>query len=177
LEVLVIGDCAGSEVEQAVASFEDPRLRFHNLTQRLPPAPDSVKHWYTASVMARNEGIRLARGSWLVSFDDDDQLYPESIDRLLAAAREQRAEVAYGRFRVLTREGSHELGEFPPRLEHFTWQSGICHASLRFFERELFAAHFETPNDAFLVEAMMRAGVRFAMIPDVVCDLYPSKEW
>jgi hypothetical protein len=36
-------------------------------------------------------------------------------------------------------------------------------------------AHFAVPNDCLLADTMMRAGVRFTMIPDVVSDLYPSK--
>jgi hypothetical protein len=28
-----------------------------------------------------------------------------------------------------------------------------------------------------LAEAMLRAGVRFAMIQDLICDLYPSADW
>jgi hypothetical protein len=105
-------------------------------------------------------------------------MHPDAIALLLAAAREQRAEVAYGRFRVVRPDGTAEdVGNFPPTFAHFGWQSAIRHGSLRFFERELFAADFGVPNDFFMADAMMRAGVRFAMIPDVLCDLYPSRLW
>lgn len=177
IEVLVVGDHAKPEVGQVVAEMSDPRLSFHNLTQRLAPRRDSRRQWYVQSVMARNEGFRLAQGSWVVTFDDDDLMHQGAIGRLLEAARAHRAEVAYGRFRMVRPDGTQELGEFPPEHGRFTWQSGICHARLSFFERELFAADFDQPNDYFLAEAMLRAGVRFAMIQDLICDLYPSADW
>jgi Glycosyl transferase family 2 len=176
LDVVVVGDHAAAEVAEAIGSIDDPRVSFHNLTQRLPARPDPRKQWSVASVMARNEGFRLAHGSWLMSFDDDDELHPDAVQRLLAEARERRAEVVYGRFRQRGQNGSIERGEFPPRHGEFSWQSGVVHSALSFFERELFAADFGLPNDIFLAEAMLRAGVRFAMIPDVICDLYPSSE-
>src|SRR5438270_486261 len=132
----------------------DSRLSFHNLSQRLPPQPDKRRQWCVASVMARNEGLRLARGSWFLAFDDDDHMYPDAIERLLTHARDHRAEVVYGRFRQIRPDGPVELGQFPPTLGQFTWQSGICHGSLRFFERQLFAAEFDAPNDIFMAEAM-----------------------
>ncbi|MBV9309797.1 MAG: glycosyltransferase family 2 protein [Solirubrobacterales bacterium] len=175
LEVLVIGDHVGTEFAQALASLGDDRVVFHNLTQRLPPDPDPTKRWMTGAVMPRNEGLRLARGSWLVSFDDDDEMYPSAVDNLVQHARRERVEVAYGDFRSLESEGPRQLGGFPPRRGQFTWQSAVVHRSLSFFERELFAAHFWVPNDFFLAEAMLRAGVRFGALDEIVCDLYPSQ--
>jgi hypothetical protein len=41
-------------------------------------------------------------------------------------------------------------------------------------ERELVAAEFDLPGDWWLAERMLRAGVRFAMRDEVLCDTYPS---
>jgi len=175
LEVIVVGDHASAELADAVAGLGDPRIRFHNLSQRLPPDPDPRKQWIAGSgVLARNEGLRLARGSWLKHFDDDDFLRPHAIESLVQAARQSHAEVVYGRFRWLRRGEETDCGEFPPREGRFNFQTSIIHGGLRFFERELVARAFGTPNDAFCMEAMLRAGVRFHMIPSVVFDYYDS---
>jgi glycosyltransferase involved in cell wall biosynthesis len=176
LEVIVVGDHAGPEVEDAVASFGDPRLRYRNLSQRIVVGGDPEQHWYVASTMARNEAFRMARGRWLVSFDDDDLMYADHVRTLLDAARARRVEVAYGRLRTVLGDGSSfELGDFPPRREQFGWQGAVFHSGLRFFERELVAAALKVPGDWFLLERMLRAGVRFGMSPEVVCDYFPSR--
>ncbi|HEX2232742.1 MAG TPA: glycosyltransferase [Thermoleophilaceae bacterium] len=176
LDVIVVGDHAAEEVAEAVAAFDDPRLRYRNLTQRIVVGDDPERHWYVASTMARNEAFRMARGRWLVSFDDDDLMYPDHVRTLLDEARSRRLEVAYGRLRTVLSDGStFELGDFPPRREQFGWQGAVYHAGLRFFERELVAAALQTPGDWFLLERMLRAGVRFGMSPTLVCDYFPSR--
>ena len=39
------------------------------------------------------------------------------------------------------------IGDFPPRLHEFSWASGMYHAGLRFFARELVAADLGLPGD------------------------------
>jgi glycosyltransferase involved in cell wall biosynthesis len=146
-----------------------------NLTQRLYFTDDPYHQWLVGTTMARNEANRLARGRWLVCFDDDDAMRPDCIELLLARAREDRLEAVYARS-VVHREGEEDFvfGSFPPAHGHFSWASGMYHAGLRFLERELFAAHLRLPGDWFLAERMLRAGVRFGMLDKVLCDIYPS---
>jgi O-antigen biosynthesis protein len=175
LEVIVVGDAAPPEVEEAVRSLADPRLTFRNLTQRIVAYDEPNRHWYVGGTMARNEGFRTARGRWLVAFDDDDVMRPHYVERLLEAARERRLEVAYGRLLRVWADGStDEMGAFPPARERFGWQGAIYHAGLRFFERELVAAAFETPGDWYLLERMLRVGVRFGMVDELVAEYHPS---
>jgi len=178
LEVLVVGDAVAPELEKAVLALEDPRVRYANLSQRVSAHPDPRRHWLVGSTMARNEAARRARGRWLLHFDDDDHLRPDTIASLLAVAREQRAEVAYGGFEERHPDGRQVTGlGFPPRLGTFSWAGALVHGGLRFFERELIAAHLEMPGDMYMLERMLRAGVRFAMLDEVVLDYFPSTSW
>lgn len=178
LEVIVVGDAASPEVAEAVSASGDPRVRYFNLSQRITAHTDPRRHWLAGSTMARNEAIRRARGHWLMHFDDDDHLRPSAIASLLELAREQRAEVAYGGF-----DEHHPSGEsvtgigFPPQPGRFSWAGALMHSGLRFFERELVAASLEIPGDMYLLERMLRTGVRFAMLDDVVLDYFPSTLW
>ena len=176
LEVIVVGDHAAPEVADAIAGVDDPRVTYRNLTQRHVASDDPRRHWLVASGMGRNEAFRLARGRWFVAFDDDDVMRPQLVERLLASARERRLEVSYGRLRTVLRDGTtFEMGDFPPRREQFGWQGALYHAGLRFFEREFVAAALGIPGDWYLLERMLRAGVRFGMVPEVVCDYHPSQ--
>jgi hypothetical protein len=103
---------------------------------------------------------------------------PDHLALLLEAARRHRHEVVYGRFEMhYSGEESETVGEWPPRLSQINLQASIQHAELRFFENELIDALFEVPNDWAKVERMLRAGVRFGMIDDVLVDYYPSRWW
>jgi len=175
LEVLVVGDAAEPETAAAIAGLADARVRYANLSQRITAHRDPARHQLVGSTMARNEAARLARGHWLMHFDDDDVLRPDAIASLLALAREQRAEVAYGGFEwyLAGAQGTAALA-FPPQPGQFGWQGALMHGGLRFFERELVAAHLGLAGDVYMLDRMLRVGVRFAMLDRVVWDYMPS---
>jgi hypothetical protein len=178
LEVLVVGDATAPEVSQAVAALGDSRVQFVNLSQRLVAHPDPQRHWLVASTMARNEASWRARGRWLLHFDDDDRMRPDAIAALLELARETRAEVAYGGFEYHYPTGASTTHiDFPPQGGRFAWPTALMHGGLRFFERELVAVHLGLPGDVYMLERMLRVGVRFAMLDKVVLDYFPSTVW
>jgi hypothetical protein len=175
LEVLVIGDAASPETAEAVAGLADTRVRYVNLSQRITAHADPARHQMVGSTMARNEAARLAQGRWLLHFDDDDHLRPDAIASLLELARERRAEVAYGGFESHRLDGQITTAlAFPPQPGLFGWQGALLHGGLRFFERELIAAHLGLAGDIYLLDRMLRVGVRFAMLDRVVWDYSPS---
>jgi hypothetical protein len=171
LEILVVAD--GPEPLDGV---DDPRIHYANLTQRTLAHADPQRHWLVGSTMARNEATRLARGAWLLHFDDDDTLRPDAIAALLELARAERVEVAYGGFVEHSPRGTGDpVHAFPPAEGRFGWQGALVHGGLRFFERELVAAHLGVPGDMFMLRRMLSAGVRFAALDRVVWDYYPSR--
>ena len=192
LEVVIVGDAAGAEVRSAVEQLDDPRIRFADLTQRFVH-PDPARRWLTASTLPRNEGHAMARGRWIADLDDDDALRPGAIAALVTFARQQRLEVAYGVMEQVPRSGERSrLGHFPPGpqepaggqqpLSYQRWDgasgcAAVFHAGLRLFAREWVAAEVPAPGDYFRLERMVRAGVRFGMLDEVVYDYYPSLLW
>lgn len=178
LEVIVVGDAASPGLERAIADAGDERVRFFNLSQRLLSHPQPRRHWLVGSTMARNEGARHARGEWILHFDHDDRLRPAAIAALLELARARRAEVAYGGFEQHRPHGDSTLHiRFPPDHDCFAWPAALIHGGLRFFERELIASDLELPGDAYLLVRMLRAGVRFAMLDEILLDYFPSTLW
>lgn len=177
LEVVVVGDAAPAEVAQVLAAHPDPRVRWANLSLRVQAHPDPARHWLVGSTMARNHASALARGRWMLHFDDDDRLHPDALAQLLERARETHAEAVYGGFVQHAPSGSatsHRV--FPPEVGQFGWQGAIHHAALP-FTRELVAAQLGVPGDVWLLERMLRAGVRFAMLDRDVWDYFPSSLW
>jgi hypothetical protein len=178
LEVIIVGDAAPPELAESITAIGDPRVHYANLSQRITAHEDPRRHWLVGSTMARNEAARCAVGRWLVHFDDDDHLRPGAIAAMLEIAGEQRAEVVYGGFEEHRPDGVSSVGlGFPPRLGCFSWAGSLVHGGLRFFERELVASELEMPGDMYLLERMLRAGVRFAPLDEVVLDYFPSTLW
>lgn len=192
IEVVVVGDAVDDETREAVAGLDDPRVRFYNLTNRVVHA-DPHRHWLTAACMPRNEAHRQARGLWIADLDDDDALRPDAVSLLLDLARSQHVEVVYGKMEQHHPNGDSQfLGGFPPRplqpdwkeqgLRWQPWQGNancgaLAHSGLRIFGREHVAAELGMPGDFFRMERMLRAGVTFAMLDQVVYDYYPSLLW
>jgi hypothetical protein len=119
LEVVVVGDAAPDAARAAAESFGDERVRYVNLTVRGPYPEDVSRRWHVSGVPPYNEGVRLARGRWIAPQDDDDAWHPDHVERLLAVARERRAELVYGRLAVRGEHGDGgSVGRFPPEQGH-----------------------------------------------------------
>jgi hypothetical protein len=177
-ECIVVGDAAPPEAEEVVRSFADDRVRFVNLPYRGPYPAESERAWLVSATTPWNTGLALARGRWIPSNSDDDALRPNCLEVLLRLAREQRAEVPYGRIDQREPDGPGTLlGRFPPALGHWGTQSSLFHAGLRFMPLQPTDWLFGLPNDWALAERMLRIGVRFAMSEEPVVDYYPSYLW
>ena len=177
-ECIVVGDAAPPEAADVVGSFGDDRLRFVNLPYRGPYPEHDVDAWRIAGTLPANTGVALSGGRWLLHGSDDDVLRPTCIASLLALAREQAAEVAYGKQAVQVHDEIVDvIGVFPPEHGHWGAQASLIHSGLRFIWAEPSDWLFEVPNDWSMAERMLRIGVRFAMLDEPVVDYYPSRGW
>ncbi|MGO9898387.1 MAG: glycosyltransferase family 2 protein [Solirubrobacteraceae bacterium] len=177
-ECIVVGDDAPPEAAAAVGSFGDQRLRFVNLPYRGPYPSDPHDMHMVVGSTPFNTALALAAGRWIGSVGDDDALTPTYIETLLALARAERAEVAYGQIHHHIPDTSGEvLGAFPPQWGKWGIQCSLLHAGLRYLPLQPTDWVFVIPNDMSLLQRMLRIGVRFAMRHEVVVDYYPSLLW
>lgn len=171
LEVIVVGDCAPPETEEAIAAVGDPRVRYHNRTIRGPYPAEESRRWWAIGAPPFNDALPLVRGRWIAALGDDDAVRPNHTADLLAAAQANRWEHCYGRQLVNFPEGAPlTLGRFPPVLGQWGLQAALYHSGLRFFESELSDAIYAEPSDWSKCRRMIRAGVRFGMIEETVVD-------
>jgi glycosyltransferase involved in cell wall biosynthesis len=179
IEVVVVGDAASPETAAAINELGDPRVRYENLAVRGPYPQDPHRRWLVAGTGPLNRSIDLARGGWITILNDDDALRPNHASMLVAAAQAERAEVVYGKFEQHAPDGSTEvIGVFPPETHRFGWQCAVQHRAIaRLFRYELAAALFNEPGDWHRARRMLRSGVRFSMIDEIVFDYYPSLLW
>ena len=179
VEVVVVGDGAAPETAAAIEAVGDDRIRYFNRPIRGPYPDDPEQRWRVAGGPPFNDAVALASGAWLAPLDDDDAFLPDHVERLLDHARTTQAELAYGLIRQHRPGGvTDTLGAFPPRWGEFTLQATIYLAGLgEIFATELADAVFEEPYDWSLARRMIRAGVRFSMLEEVVLEYYPSRYW
>jgi hypothetical protein len=177
-EVVVVGDAASPATEKAVRGLKDPRIRYYNQTFRGPYDEAGDRTWYVAGGPPSNEAMRLARGRWILSMDDDDFSRPDRAELLLKAARERDLEFCYGQILERHPDGDDVLlCEWPPRMARVGLQASIMHAGWRFICAELGDALFTVPGDWSRIRRMMRLGVRMGMIDDVVVEYFPGTLW
>jgi glycosyltransferase involved in cell wall biosynthesis len=105
-EMLVVGDACTDDTAALVASFADPRLRFHNLAAN-----------FGEQSGPNNEGVRMAGGRYLAFLNHDDLWFP---DHLALAVAELEATQADGVFApgAAVRQADRK------RLEAGDWQFG-----------------------------------------------------
>jgi glycosyltransferase involved in cell wall biosynthesis len=169
-EAVVVGDACTDDTEQRLAELGDSRIRFHNLPIHGPYPEHEVKRWMIGGVPAMNAGLRRARGSWIAPLDDDDEWEDDHLEVLLAAAREGRAEFAYGRAQC-TLKGEpidKTVGAWPPSYGEIDLTASLYNAALREFEHDRVAMLLGEGNDWNLVRRMLEAGVRFEFVDRVV---------
>ncbi|MDX6590660.1 MAG: hypothetical protein QOI84_1934 [Solirubrobacterales bacterium] len=176
LEIVVVGDCAPPETEAAIAEIGDPRVTYFNRTIRGPYPEDESKRWFVIGTPPFNDALAVARGRWIAVLGDDDAIRPNHTEDLLAAAQAKRYEHCYGLQLVNFTEGDPlTVGQFPPTHGQWGLQAALYHAGLRFFEAELSDAIYDEPSDWSKCRRMLRAGVRFGMIDEIVVDKHETR--
>jgi glycosyltransferase involved in cell wall biosynthesis len=164
-EVNVVGDACTDDTEQRIAALGDPRIRFRNLPVRGPYPDDPYRRWLVAGIPAQRAATEMSRGLWIAPLDDDDEWDDDHIEVLLNAARENGAELAYGKMRVRIEEPPIEamIGRWPPSAGEIGMQGAIYNGALNAagFQYDRVGGFMREPSDWHFARRLWDAGVRF----------------
>lgn len=173
-EIIVVGDGASQEVEDAVTRVKDKRIHFTNLTNRgrYPDVP--YYRWLVAGSPAMNEGVLLAKGEWIAPLDDDDEFTDDHLEKLIELALKTKSELVYGAIqRVNTKTNKKDvIWSDPPQFGNFSFQGAMYLRSLSFFEYDQASWVVREPGDWNLCRRMLESGVRFASTNDIIAKMY-----
>ena len=180
LEILVVGDDATAETVAAVGAVQDPRIRFVHLPGQEAQPDDPEQARAMSWSRPYNHGITLARGQWISLLDDDDELPPDHVERLLAAAIEHRLEMVYGVAWVEEPAGDawSRIGAWPPQSGGFPAGAAIYSAGLGHLRFDEECWREGEPADWNLWRRMLATGVRMGFVDEIVlrhrADLPPG---
>jgi glycosyltransferase involved in cell wall biosynthesis len=105
LEVLVVLDNADPESQAQLKTVPDPRLKVISV-------PEPV-----GGSRARNIGVRAARAEWIALLDDDDEWFPQKLEKQIAAGKSSRYQYPIVAASVIARTPSADL-RWPRKLPY-----------------------------------------------------------
>ena len=169
IEIVVVNDGPNAVTRAAIDALGNSKIRFSELPKRGLYPVDAHLRWMVAGAPAMNEAARLARGAWIAPLDDDDEFAADHIERLLALARAERAELAYGALiqRDVVEGVDRVIYSDPPRVGAFSFQSTLYLEGLRFFAYDVESWRVSEPGDWNLARRMVGAGVRMVSTDEI----------
>ena len=175
-EILIIGDCCVDETIQILNKVKSPKVMFINLPKRTKYPDDPTLRWFISGVGPLNHGLKIAKGKWICSFDDDDIMALDYLESLLRFAQTGKYEYVAGLYEE-EREGVRTIkgiktDEYPEFGGHSTW---LYRSYLNCFKYNVnsWRKSYNCPQDIDLQLRMIDAGVNMASLNKVVSYIRP----
>lgn len=170
-EHLVIGDACTDDSEQVVASFADPRLRWHNLAEN-----------YGSQSGPNNKGLEMARGKYVAYLGHDDIWHPTHLATLTRALEETGADFGYTMCELIGPPESPfrlVMGGDPPKNRNPLWfmpPSALMHRRdvIDDIGPWLDYRTIDLPPDHDLVYRALSSGKRFVNARELTVYKFPS---
>jgi glycosyltransferase involved in cell wall biosynthesis len=164
----VVGDGARPEVEAAMATVNDPRIKFTQRPRQDYPEQNPYWAWSCRGADAINYGLDTAQGPFVTTLGDDDEFMPNFMETLLTLIEENDLDMAYGRSEIV---GYGFLGDGHPacgsQTNDMIWRLNGIRQDPHCYLRGL-------PNDWDLFSRIIQGGAKWLWTPTVVYRYYAA---
>lgn len=170
-ELLVVGDGCTDDSAEVVASFDDPRIRWHNLPQNSG-----------SQAGPNNRGLELARSPYVAYLGHDDIWHPTHLAPLASALEKTGADLAHSLSVYLGQpdSGVRVLMGLPTTsaYEKFVWAPPSSWMHRRALAQEIggwkdYRITEKSPDDDFLAR-VWAGGKRVTYVKDLTVFKFPS---
>ncbi len=180
-ELIIIGDSkldghTPGDTAQLLKQMRDPRIKFVDIPEYTKYPKETKSRWFVGGVPARNEGFKKVHGTWIAELDDDDVFLPDHLESLLKFAQKGDHEFVSASY-ITYRNGQETLVDVKdmkaPRIGGVeTW---LYRSYLSLFKANINAWRKgnNRPQDLDRQDRMIRAGVRFGFLDQVVSKVLP----
>lgn len=175
IEIIVIGDNCTDSTQEDVLSLNDDRIKFINLDERGKYPNTKNDRWRVAGTKPFNHALSIAKGDFITHLDDDDR-YPENrIEKLLAFAQNNEADIVWHPF---YREKSNNKWKLMPASEFIagsvTTSSVFYHSWFKCIGWDINAWRLKEPGDWNRFRKFKYLGANAHFYPEPM--LYHHKE-
>lgn len=176
LEILIVGDHCDDRTADALAAFDDPRIRYVNLGRQGDYPADPVRRWQVAGSKPMNAALALAAGDWIAPMDDDDQLTDDHVESMLRFAQERRLEFAWSRAEQLGGPNSDPIYIGHPILSPACTTHGAVFYSmgLSIIPYSATCDRLDEPFDWNMWKRFQLAGAKMAYLDHVTYRTWPG---
>ena len=169
VEVLVCSDGPDPAARAAVEGIGDPRVRYLELPERPAYPAHKLSFWQTTGLRPANFALEEARGAFIAPLDHDDAFTADHIERLLEAARRERADLVHGQA-VCEQPGGPPVvvGSAPLARGQVAHGAVLYSARLAGLRYDPHCWLLNEPGDWNLWRRIAATGVRTGFVPAVV---------
>lgn len=168
-EVWVIGDGCTDESAEVVASFDDPRLHWVNLSENSggPSRP-------------RNEALRRARGQYVAYLGHDDLWFPWHLSSLAACIKQSGASFAYSLGALIGPCGCLAAFSLPSRKDHV--KAGLSPSNWMHRQTLIetvgpWASHVKAGDDLEFLKRLWASRVSMSFCRQFSVLKFPAVQW
>lgn len=169
VEVLVCSDGPDPAARAAVEGIGDPRVRYLELPERPDYPAHKLSFWQTTGLRPANFALDHARGAFIAPLDHDDAFTADHVERLLEAARRERADLVHGQALCEQTGGAPVVvGSAPLARGQVAHGAVMYSARLAGLRYDPHCWMLNEPGDWNLWRRIAATGVRTAFVPSVV---------
>jgi hypothetical protein len=169
VEVLVCSDGPDPAARGAVQAIGDPRVRYLELPARPAYPAHKLSFWQTTGLRPANHALDHARGAFIAPLDHDDAFTADHIERLLEAARRERADFTHGQA-LCERPGGPPVvvGSAPLARGQVAHGAVLYSSRLAHMRYDPHCWVLNAPGDWNMWSRVAAAGAGTAFVPSVV---------